>query len=403
MSAGTLLVNSPGSIASPVTVNSGGTLGGTGTVGNTVTVDSGGTIAPGTSPGILNTGTLTLTAGSTLTVEINGTTVGTQYDQVNVTGGVDLGDATLNVLLGFTPSAGQTFTIIANDLADAVAGTFSGLPEGSIFTAGAGRFSISYVGGSGNDVVLTALNVPPTIDKVFGMLSILVTTETTTLTFTLTNPDAAIALTGVGFTDTLPAGLVVATPNGLANTCGGTVTADAGTDSIELVDGSLAADGLCTIMVRRHRHDGRPQGPTSRAPSPRPRAGRAGPPWRSSWSSTPPEVAPPTIAKAFGAASIAVDETTTLTFTLTNPNPGHRAERRRLHRHAARRPRGGQPERADGHVWRHGHRGRPAPAAWSWPTAVCPPAAPARSQWTSPAPRAAPRSTRRAPSPRTRG
>ena len=132
VSAGTLLVNSPGSIASPVTVNSGGTLGGTGTVGNTVTVDSGGAIAPGTSPGILNTGTLTLTLGSTLDVEIDGTTVGTQYDQVNVTGGVNLGDATLNVVLGFTPSAGQTFTIIANDLADAVVGTFSGLPEGSI-------------------------------------------------------------------------------------------------------------------------------------------------------------------------------------------------------------------------------------------------------------------------------
>ena len=35
----------------------------------------------------------------------------------------------------------------------------------------------------------------------------------------------------------------------------------------------------------------------------------------------PPAVAPPTIAKAFGAASIAVNGTTTLTFSLTNPNP----------------------------------------------------------------------------------
>ena len=35
----------------------------------------------------------------------------------------------------------------------------------------------------------------------------------------------------------------------------------------------------------------------------------------------PPEVAPPTIAKAFGAASIVVNGTTPLTFTLTNPNP----------------------------------------------------------------------------------
>ena len=132
--------------------------------------------------------------------------MGTQYDQVNVTGGVTLGNATLNVVLGFTPSAGQTFTIIANDLADAVVGTFSGLPEGSIFTAGAGRFRISYVGGTGNDVTLTAIG-PPTIAKAFGAPSILVN-GTTTLTFTLTNPNAGTALTGVGFTDTLPAGLV---------------------------------------------------------------------------------------------------------------------------------------------------------------------------------------------------
>src|SRR5215831_1819970 len=83
VNAGTLAVT--GSIVSPVTVNSGGTLAGTGTISNTVTVNSGGTLSPGTSPGIINTGSLTLTSGSTLTIELNGPTVGTQYDQVNVT------------------------------------------------------------------------------------------------------------------------------------------------------------------------------------------------------------------------------------------------------------------------------------------------------------------------------
>ena len=49
-------------------------------------------------------------------------------------------------------------------------------------------------------------------------------------------------------------------------------------------------------------------------------------------------------------SDIAVNGTTTLTFTLTNPNPGTRAERRGLYRHAARGPRGGNTERPDEHV-----------------------------------------------------
>jgi uncharacterized repeat protein (TIGR01451 family) len=245
VSAGTLLVD--GSITSPVTVTNGGTLGGAGTVSNTVTVNAGGTLSPGSSPAILSTGSVSLTAGSTLTAELNGATVGAQYDQLRVNGGVSLGNATLNVVPGFTPSPGQTFTIIANDLADAVVGTFSGLPEGSIFTAGSGRFGVSYLGGTGNDVTLAAV-AAATFSKAFAPPGILVG-GTTTLTFTLTNPNPTLALNGVGFTDTLPSGLVVATPNGLSSTCGGSVTAIAGSGSVVLTAGGLAPGGSCTISV----------------------------------------------------------------------------------------------------------------------------------------------------------
>ncbi len=81
---------------------------------------------------------------------------------MNVTGTVTL-DGSLDVVRfnGFSPSAGDTFTIIANDgdgiTGDAVIGTFDGLNEGETFTADTVTYSISYVGGDGNDVVLTAL------------------------------------------------------------------------------------------------------------------------------------------------------------------------------------------------------------------------------------------------------
>ena len=58
------------------------------------------------------------------------------------------------------PVAGQPFLLIDNDGADPVVGTFLGLPEGATFDASGAAFQISYVAGTGNDVVVTALAVP---------------------------------------------------------------------------------------------------------------------------------------------------------------------------------------------------------------------------------------------------
>ena len=133
-------------------VNGGGTLGGTGTISGPVTVNAGGTLAPGLSPGIINTGNLVL-AGIFL-VEIEGTTLGTQYDNTNVTGTVNVAGATLTLAGAYVPQLGDTFTIIANDGADAVTGTFAGLAEGATLTLNGSTLRITYAGGTGNDVVL---------------------------------------------------------------------------------------------------------------------------------------------------------------------------------------------------------------------------------------------------------
>jgi len=58
----------------------------------------------------------------------------------------------------FTPVTGNTFTIINNDGSDAVSGTFKGLAEGASVTISGVSYTISYQGGTGNDVVLTANN-----------------------------------------------------------------------------------------------------------------------------------------------------------------------------------------------------------------------------------------------------
>lgn len=176
---GTLLVN--GSITSDVIVNNGGTLGGDGTIDGTVDVNSGGTLSPGNSPGILNTNDLTLVAGSTFDVEVNGTTPGVDADQVVVTGTVDVTGATLSATGTIVSFPGQVVTLIDNDgNADPVVGTFDGLAEGDSVTINGVDFTISYVGGDGNDVTLTETSAVFTIDDVT------VDEGAGTLTFTIT-------------------------------------------------------------------------------------------------------------------------------------------------------------------------------------------------------------------------
>jgi hypothetical protein len=79
---------------------------------------------------------------------------------VQVTGDVELGDATLDLDIdpGFTPQAGEPYILIANDGSDAVSGEFAGLAEGAIVSTdfgGSGLTArITYAGGDGNDVAI---------------------------------------------------------------------------------------------------------------------------------------------------------------------------------------------------------------------------------------------------------
>ncbi len=112
--SGTLLVNSPGSLAaeSVVTVNSGGTLGGSGMINGPVTVNAGGSIVAGTGVGTLTLANgLDLSAGGTNVWELAALKdntdgmPGTDFDQIVLAGGsLNLGgSSTLRIL--FTDAA----------------------------------------------------------------------------------------------------------------------------------------------------------------------------------------------------------------------------------------------------------------------------------------------------------
>lgn len=110
--------------------------------------------------------TTKIPAGRVLRFDIGTAVPDTGYSRLNVVGGVNITDATLSLAGISTPIGGEVYTIVENDLSDAVVGTFAALPEGATITniVGSGlNATISYVGGSGNDVVLTVETPPSSI------------------------------------------------------------------------------------------------------------------------------------------------------------------------------------------------------------------------------------------------
>ena len=162
-----------------LTVGSGGTLAGTGVVesNNSITVAPSGTMA-GTlivygslvvngiispaGPGVVGTITseagypVTMNAGSTYDVDAGGNGYS---DSIYLSGPITLNNPTLNVTLdaGYTPSVGDTLTIINNVGSYPINGTFLGLAQGASVSIDGYLFKISYQEGSDYSVVLTAI------------------------------------------------------------------------------------------------------------------------------------------------------------------------------------------------------------------------------------------------------
>ena len=158
-----------------------------------------------------------------------------------------------------------------------------------------------------------APTTPPTITKTFSPSTIGVG-GFSFLTFTITNPNASLPLTGVGFTDTLPPGVVVANPNGLSGSCpGGTITAVPASGSISLQLATLAANTNCTFTVQVV---GQTLGLKTNSTGTPNSFQAVGDPA----SATLAVALPPSISKVFLPNKVVPGGTTGLSFTITNPN-----------------------------------------------------------------------------------
>ncbi len=264
--------------------------------------------------------TITVTNPSTNLAALNGLAFTDTLPaglQVNSTPGVVNGcSGTVTAVAGsgsISLSGGTVGINSSCTVAVTIKGITSGIWNNIINGAGTVSATNGGTGVASNTASLTVAT-PPTITKAFGVSSIALNANTS-LSFTIVNPNAGIGLTGIAFTDNLPAGVVVATPNGISNTCNGTPTATAGGTSVSLTGGTIASGGNCVLTVNvTGTTAGGKNNTTGAVSSTESGAGVA------SNTATLTVVAPPSISKAFSPTSIATGATSTLSFTITNPN-----------------------------------------------------------------------------------
>lgn len=163
ISGGTLSVEGS-QVDSPIRLD-GGILRGRGSVG-TITGNSGGTLQPGSGGAdyqvVMHSLGIALNPSTTFRALLTSIDPGYENHKLQVSGTVNLGGSILSLDLSgnFKPAPGHSFVIIDNDGIDPVVGTFAGLPEGAVFGGDGLPFQITYVGGTGNDVVITRVAAP---------------------------------------------------------------------------------------------------------------------------------------------------------------------------------------------------------------------------------------------------
>ncbi|HSR70200.1 MAG TPA: hypothetical protein VLU25_19885 [Acidobacteriota bacterium] len=165
---------------------------------------------------------LTITDPTVVSNTCNGTlTAPDGGDTISLSGGTVAGSATCVIEVDVTGSTDGVFMNVSGDLT-------------------------SDAGNSGNATAdLTVSSDRPLFSKSFSPAPIPFGGRST-LTLTIENTTDSFFIS-LAFTDDLPAGLEVADPANLTNTCGGSLAATPGSTTISLILGSLPGSSTCTI------------------------------------------------------------------------------------------------------------------------------------------------------------
>jgi fimbrial isopeptide formation D2 family protein/uncharacterized repeat protein (TIGR01451 family) len=254
----TVTVNVSSTLSTTNTVPAGGlTVSGGGSNGTaaaaTLLVYNIPTVAKAFSPAVVTPGvasTMTITLTNTNSVASTATAFTDNYPSNMVNAATPAltntcgGTATANAGAGSLSLSGAS--IGANGTCTITVAVSSSIAGNYVNNTGA--VTTTNIGNSASASASLTVMAAPTVAKAFSPTSVLVNTVSV-LSIALTNSNA-IAITGAAFTDSYPSGLVNdATPT-LSNSCGGTVTAAAGGNSLALTGGTIPASGNCQITVR---------------------------------------------------------------------------------------------------------------------------------------------------------
>lgn len=224
----------------------------------------------GNEPPFVNQSTSeNLNLSSTSRVDVfTGSTAGNST--LSVVGSVVLSSAALTVNTDVQPPGPNvTIKIIDNDgSTDLVSGIFASLPQGAEITSSGATpitFTISYVGGDGNDVTLTSLSSAPTVSRpAISSASTATGTVGAAFTYTITATNTPTNTPTSYAASNLPAGLSVNTSTGVIS---GTPTT-AGAKSVLISASNASGTGSGTVTVTISGTSSGPGGGTPLPPGP---------------------------------------------------------------------------------------------------------------------------------------
>lgn len=216
----------------------------------------------------------------------------------------------------FAIPAGSSRTLVFQADLPATPGTYTNTASARI-----GSIVIDSTLSISDNAPATATTVvlrPPVITKAFSPTAVAVN-GTSAMILTITNPNAAHALTGIAVSDTLPAspaGLGFAVPSGATTTCTGSVLTVSGT-TIGITGGALAAGQSCTVTANVTSASTNTTYTNTTGTVSSTNGGTGG-----TASATITFSTKPTISKSFSVPTIPRNGTAAMTFTITNNGNG---------------------------------------------------------------------------------